>query len=207
MLEFFQGTNESMNRLLQLKGTFVEVHATSRGANFNMSLAAYLVCVEEGMYFGAANGRFGGWKDCAGWDDSLITAQYSKPLGESLWLCDSLSPWVLVCLFFPIILLHTRPAACTLCLSCMVCLGVYSGETDQYAANHAGTPLHAPVYTQAKAGGNIAAGSWSRTFTSGTRVLVVPSGRPPAGGKKLPGGCCVWWGDGTTLGNLCHTSV
>jgi hypothetical protein len=84
MTEFFQGTNQSMNKLRALKGSFVEVHATSRGGNFNLSLAAYLVCAEEGMYFGAANlvarGK-GGWSDCAGWSEPQILEQYAKPLG------------------------------------------------------------------------------------------------------------------------------
>ena len=66
------------------KGSFVEVHATARGANFELSLAAYLVCVEEGQYFGAANGRFGGWSDCEGWSDPMIIDAYSKPLGKPL---------------------------------------------------------------------------------------------------------------------------
>jgi hypothetical protein len=138
MIEFFQGTNESVNRLRALNGTFVEVHATSRGADFNLSLAAYLVCVEEGMYFGAAQGRFGGWKDCAGWDDPTIVEQYTKPLG--------------------------RP--------------------DAEAVYHTN-------------------GTWTRGFGSGTRVLLVPAGRPPGGGKKIKGGSCVWWADGTAIGSLC----
>lgn len=51
MLEFFQGTNESMNKLLALKGTFVEVHATSRGANFQLSLAVRCVLHPHALCF------------------------------------------------------------------------------------------------------------------------------------------------------------
>ena len=139
MLEFFQGTNESMNKLLALKGSFVEVHATSRGGDFPLSFAAYLICAEPGMYFGAAIGRFGGWSDCTGWSDPSITSHYAKALGEP-----------------------TNPA----------------------------------VY-------HLANGSWTRTFGSGTTVLVTPGGKPPGGGKKIRGGSCIWFSDGTALGSLC----
>ena len=84
MTEFSQGTNQSMNKLRALAGSFVEVHATSRGGNFNLSLAAYLICAAENMYFGAVNigkGGKGGWRDCAGWSEPLILEKYEKPLG------------------------------------------------------------------------------------------------------------------------------
>ena len=84
MVEFFQGTNESISKLLSLpKNTLLEVHSTTRVRPnpWAQTLAAYLVVVEEGMYFGASSGEKGGWRDCGGWSDPGLLAQYRKPLG------------------------------------------------------------------------------------------------------------------------------
>ena len=79
-IEFFGPDDKDIQFLQSIVGTFptIEVHAYI-GANiglFNLTLAAYLIGVGEGAYFGAGSE----WSSC---DDWLIPhAEYDEPLGE-----------------------------------------------------------------------------------------------------------------------------
>mmetsp|Transcript_24832 Transcript_24832/g.74714 ORF Transcript_24832/g.74714 Transcript_24832/m.74714 type:complete len:368 (+) Transcript_24832:126-1229(+) len=81
-IEFFGLRQIELLQQLGENETFVEVHSYigDDRAAFNMTLAAYLVGVGKGAYFGAGNT----WDTCESWLIDYQLAEYSKPLGEPL---------------------------------------------------------------------------------------------------------------------------
>ncbi len=81
-IEFFTPSAGSVAQLESLAGRLVEVHAYI-GANetlFALTLATYLLGVQEAQYFGAGNT----WSTCDSWLDAAQRADYARPLGAPL---------------------------------------------------------------------------------------------------------------------------